>query len=189
MFSVLIQAVPPADAAPWWGVPLIAGLFLLAGGVIGGLISFFSVRAADRRRAAREDEQRWDNELLIRAGRVLSTIDALYIANSDYQATINDLIRTRSDTGFAEANRAARAKAEAATSAFATARTELALIAPTDVVETATLIGVAFARVQAKLEVLPVPPVYPSDNSYSTFISRVRAATGVPDYSKRKAPL
>ncbi len=37
---------PPADAAPWWGVPLIAGAFLLT----GALIAFISTSVSDRKK-------------------------------------------------------------------------------------------------------------------------------------------
>lgn len=38
--------------APWWGVPLLAGLFV----IIGALVAFFSTRASDRRKAENDKE-------------------------------------------------------------------------------------------------------------------------------------
>jgi hypothetical protein len=50
---------PRTGSAPWWGVPVIAGTFLLA----GALIAFLSTAASDRRKLAREDRRQWDKEI------------------------------------------------------------------------------------------------------------------------------
>jgi hypothetical protein len=47
------------DAAPWWGVPLVAGLFVLFGALIALLSAFLS----DRRKLRREDQRQWDREI------------------------------------------------------------------------------------------------------------------------------
>src|SRR5579885_1893176 len=47
------------QAAPWWGVPLLAGTFLLLGAVIAFVSTYFS----DRRKLAREDQRQWDKEI------------------------------------------------------------------------------------------------------------------------------
>ncbi|MDQ0869042.1 hypothetical protein QFZ70_001515 [Arthrobacter sp. V1I9] len=44
----------PDTGAPWWGVPLMAGVFLL----IGAVIAFLSTRASDNRKAKRDKEER-----------------------------------------------------------------------------------------------------------------------------------
>lgn len=55
--NALLQS--PADVPPWWGVPLIAGGFLLT----GALIAFISTSVSDRRKLAREDRRQWDREI------------------------------------------------------------------------------------------------------------------------------
>jgi hypothetical protein len=55
----MLLAQQPPEAAPWWGVPVIAGTFLL----IGALIAFLSTAASDRRKLAREDRRQWDKEI------------------------------------------------------------------------------------------------------------------------------
>jgi hypothetical protein len=50
---------PTTTSAPWWGVPVVAGCFLL----IGALIAFLSTAASDRRKLAREDRRQWDKEI------------------------------------------------------------------------------------------------------------------------------
>lgn len=44
----------PDNGAPWWGVPLMAGIFLL----IGALVAFLSTRASDGRKAKRDKAER-----------------------------------------------------------------------------------------------------------------------------------
>jgi hypothetical protein len=44
----------PETGAPWWGVPLLAGLFV----IIGAAVTFFSTMTSDRRKAKREDKVR-----------------------------------------------------------------------------------------------------------------------------------
>ncbi|MEG3634528.1 hypothetical protein [Micromonospora palythoicola] len=44
------------DQTPWWGVPLIAGLFAIGGVVTSQAVAFVLVR----RQEYREDRQRWD---------------------------------------------------------------------------------------------------------------------------------
>ncbi|MBV1778682.1 hypothetical protein KRR55_06090 [Paeniglutamicibacter sp. ABSL32-1] len=44
----------PDTGAPWWGVPLLAGFFLL----VGSMITFLSLRASDKRKAERDKAER-----------------------------------------------------------------------------------------------------------------------------------
>jgi hypothetical protein len=44
----------PDTGAPWWGVPLMAGVFLLT----GACIAYFSTRASDNRKAKRDKAER-----------------------------------------------------------------------------------------------------------------------------------
>ncbi len=50
---------PASGSAPWWGVPVIAGGFLLAGAVL----AFVAIALSDRRKLTREDRRRWDREI------------------------------------------------------------------------------------------------------------------------------
>ncbi|AKV87172.1 hypothetical protein AKG07_13700 [Microbacterium sp. CGR1] len=57
------------SAAPWWGVPVIAGGFLILGAVLGFLLN----RLQDNRRAKREHEQRWYDHIRDLSGRAVAT--------------------------------------------------------------------------------------------------------------------
>ncbi|MFJ9780146.1 hypothetical protein ACIRSS_11220 [Amycolatopsis sp. NPDC101161] len=61
MLSPVPAALAPAapGSAPWWGVPVIAGGFLLAGAVI----AFLATSLSDRRRLNREDRRQWDRDI------------------------------------------------------------------------------------------------------------------------------
>jgi hypothetical protein len=54
--------------APWWGVPLIAGAFL----VIGALLSYVLTNLNDRRREQREDSKKWHDQLRSEAAQLIS---------------------------------------------------------------------------------------------------------------------
>lgn len=58
---VLNQIVSSADSAPWWGVPAIAGAFLL----IGGLLTYIYTRHTERTKAQRAQQEKWDEDLLL----------------------------------------------------------------------------------------------------------------------------
>jgi hypothetical protein len=53
-----LTAMHMSEAAPWWGVPLIAGVFT----IIGVAAAQFVAWTLDRRKADREREQRWLND-------------------------------------------------------------------------------------------------------------------------------
>lgn len=55
------------DAAPWWGVPVIAGGFLVVGAVLG----FFFNRWNEDRKAKREDARRWHDEVRTLAAQII----------------------------------------------------------------------------------------------------------------------
>jgi hypothetical protein len=67
---VLVEVVA-AMPAPWRGVPVVAGGFLLLGGVLG----FFFNRLQDNRKAKREDRQRWDERIIDLSASVLDSAD------------------------------------------------------------------------------------------------------------------
>ncbi|WP_144268305.1 hypothetical protein [Demequina sp. NBRC 110055] len=60
------------DAAPWWGVPVIAGGFL----VLGAALGYWFNRLQDSRRAEREDVQRWDHRILELTTGVIAKVHA-----------------------------------------------------------------------------------------------------------------
>lgn len=57
--SALAPAAPVPGPAPWWGLPVVAGGFLLA----GALLAFLAIALSDRRKLNREDRRRWDREI------------------------------------------------------------------------------------------------------------------------------
>lgn len=59
----------PESSSPWWGVPVLAGIFLL----VGAVIAYLSLKASDNRKAAREDQRRWDDVVRIEARKFLSS--------------------------------------------------------------------------------------------------------------------
>lgn len=58
---------------PWWGVPVIAGIFLLAGACLG----FVFNRSIERTRSAREDRTRWHDTVRELAGEIVALGDDL----------------------------------------------------------------------------------------------------------------
>lgn len=66
--SPFLIEVVGGDGAPWWGVPVIAGGFLILGAVLG----FFFNQLQDKRRAERERIQQWDKNLLDHASSAIS---------------------------------------------------------------------------------------------------------------------
>lgn len=76
---ISIHAAGATTDAPWWGVPVIAGSFLLLGAVLG----FFFNRANDRSRAKREADLRWHD--------IVRTLSAALLAHAE---RINALVET-----------------------------------------------------------------------------------------------
>lgn len=60
--------VAGGDVAPWWGVPVIAGAFLIIGAVLGYVFN----RLQDKERARRDRSQQWDQNLLAHASSAIS---------------------------------------------------------------------------------------------------------------------
>lgn len=94
----MLQAVSGGDAAPWWGVPVIAGGFL----VLGAFLAFVFNLIQDNRRAAREKAQRWDQNVLDHTSTVITLTKRLLSASSDYQSAQQveiDLMRDQQRRG------------------------------------------------------------------------------------------
>lgn len=69
-------------ASPWWGVPIVAGCFL----IIGGLLSAMYVRMNDRRKLLEEDRRKWDSELLEVAVKTLAAAgDVAEVRRGEYR--------------------------------------------------------------------------------------------------------
>ncbi len=71
------STVGTPGSAPWWGVPLLAGIFALVGVLIAQLVAYRLERSRrqreDQRRRA-EEEQRWDKNLVELYARYLVEI-------------------------------------------------------------------------------------------------------------------
>lgn len=65
----LVIITLPSSSAPWWGVPLIAGVAAL----VGSLITFWTTRASDLRKAKREEECQWDDEIRSESRKFLTS--------------------------------------------------------------------------------------------------------------------
>ncbi|MCC9053018.1 hypothetical protein LOK55_01605 [Microbacterium sp. F2E] len=133
---VMLQAVSGGDAAPWWGVPVIAGGFL----VLGAFLAFVFNLIQDNRRAAREKAQRWDQNVLNHTSAVITLTKRLLSASSDYQAAQRveiDLMLDQQRRGekieFPTIARPALSILSDTFEAFNQACDELALVAPTPV--------------------------------------------------------
>ena len=87
--SLLAQAAPQVTQAdaPWWGVPLIAGLFALGGVLLAQGSSYFS----DRRKAKREDALRWHTDVKALSVKVLAECGVAYRALHNREPSLIDM--------------------------------------------------------------------------------------------------
>lgn len=69
---IFFQALS-GDSAPWYGVPVIAGGFLILGAILG----YFFNRANETRRMKREDKQRFDEKVLELSIDLVSTSQSM----------------------------------------------------------------------------------------------------------------
>lgn len=86
-----------ADVAPWWGVPLIAGAFLLT----GALIAFISTTVSDRRKLAREDRRQWDREIRDSYIEISDQVDLIVGYRYRYMDESDESKRARYEAGAA----------------------------------------------------------------------------------------
>lgn len=84
MPSPLLIEVAGGEAAPWWGVPLIAGAFLL----IGGFLTYLYSRNSDNRKAQREQEAQL-HDSIVEAGL------AMIAAGSDVRTFALRMLRRK----------------------------------------------------------------------------------------------
>lgn len=66
--------------APWWGGPVIAGCFL----IIGGLLTYVFSFASESRKARREARERWHKELLDEACRLIDAAQRIALDLQPY---------------------------------------------------------------------------------------------------------
>jgi hypothetical protein len=66
---ILVELATSQASAPWWGVPVVAGLFLIIGAILGYIFN----RANERRRELREDKRRFDEKILELSISLVST--------------------------------------------------------------------------------------------------------------------
>lgn len=70
---ILIELVGGSPGAPWWGVPAVAGAFLL----IGGYLTYFYNRRHDTRKALRDKQALWDADLLDKGAELLAAGESM----------------------------------------------------------------------------------------------------------------
>jgi hypothetical protein len=66
--SPLVVQIVGGEAAPWWGVPVIAGAFLL----IGAVVAFLLNRSLEASKATREARTRWHTDVRSLGAEVLA---------------------------------------------------------------------------------------------------------------------
>jgi hypothetical protein len=62
-----------ASPTPWWGVPVVAGVFL----IVGGLLTFVYTRINERSKAEREQRAKWNADVVDNGAELLATGDKL----------------------------------------------------------------------------------------------------------------
>ncbi|WIB60219.1 hypothetical protein DEJ13_17540 [Curtobacterium sp. MCLR17_007] len=76
-----------SPAAPWWGVPVVAGCFL----IVGALLGFFFNRIQDDRHAKRERHARWDENLLSYTSNVVTMVRQFIQDGMEYDMVVGTL--------------------------------------------------------------------------------------------------
>jgi hypothetical protein len=75
------------SSAPWWGVPVVAGCFLIVGAVLGFLFN----RLQDKQRAEREKHQRWDQNVLDHTSRIVLLSERFITEAHEHDLTVNTM--------------------------------------------------------------------------------------------------
>jgi len=68
--GTLVDVARDADIAPWWGVPVIAGAFLILGAVLG----FWSNWLLEARKQSRTEALRWDADIRQYSAELLGAV-------------------------------------------------------------------------------------------------------------------
>lgn len=167
--------------APWWGIPVIAGSFL----IVGALIGLLNGLRSDRARFKREDARRWDTELLTRSGAFMAAT-----ANCFDQLRIMHESVDRADN-IPDAQQLLRQMT--ATTAYQVAflehsrtQSELSLIAPDSVRNASMDVGVELLKAQLHETSRSSESIESSVGAQLRFIEAVRSVVGVPTYGETK---
>jgi hypothetical protein len=67
-------AAATADASPWWGVPVIAGIFTILGASLSQIVTWL----LDRARARRDARTRWHSDRLDAYAATLLALDRIF---------------------------------------------------------------------------------------------------------------
>jgi hypothetical protein len=84
-------AITVAETAPWWGIPVIAGCFLLA----VALSTFLANLTLKRLELARGDRAKWDQEILDRALGIKKLCDEMAAVGTESHAAYKENITHR----------------------------------------------------------------------------------------------
>jgi len=82
-----MDPAPIADPPPWWGVPAIAGGFLILGAILGFLFNSIN----ERRKEKREDSKKWNDELRLEAAQLVTLAHQLVLDAPDLQSARTDM--------------------------------------------------------------------------------------------------
>ncbi|WP_230671134.1 hypothetical protein [Rathayibacter sp. Leaf248] len=180
----MLEAVTDITPAPWWA-STINSLALL---VAGALISTFTAWITDRRKTRHADEQRWDEELLKRAGLLIESMDAAYTANYALQEEINRQLQANDGSGITSPEvREKLVVAKDTVKQFTRDQIHLQLIAPQNVATAVLEFGRLFGDVQAEVEIKPLPPARPDIAVLTQFTIALRESAGIPWRVRRRA--
>lgn len=83
-FPAHVPAAAAASSAPWWGVPVVAGGFL----IIGAILGFYFNRLQDKHRADREKLQRWDQNVLDHTSRVVLLTERFITETHEHETAV-----------------------------------------------------------------------------------------------------
>ncbi|TFD14185.1 hypothetical protein E3T26_08660 [Cryobacterium sp. TMT1-21] len=157
-------------------MPVIAGIFLIIGGGLGGIISYLSAKAADIRKANRDDTQLWNERLLLRASEFLASREtALH--------ELRALQRIPTIPGSADAYNAQHHIYGLAIRAMVLKGQALALIAPTNVRTASKGFLPDLAQLENDKTANDVQLLNTFNQKNLDFIDMVREVVGVPEYT------
>jgi hypothetical protein len=124
-----MEAVVEASSSPWWGIPVIAGLFLL----IGAVVSYLSVKASDSRRAKVEAKIRWHEEVRKFSAQAVSAA-RIVEAEAKFQRRFESSPRAEISDKDADRLNASTTRANEAHKELERLEGDLALVAPNNVI-------------------------------------------------------
>lgn len=153
----LVQLVGAADSASWLGPAVTSGIFV----IVGAVVALLSTLLSDARRAKREQQQRFHNELLATSSALLVHLDE-FTRHGEYLAHLlksepHVLARQSTQADILEA----RSHLLDAGEGFIRRESELRLISPTPVRKLVEALGVNVG-VASKLAVQEDPGLAPA---------------------------